>query len=103
MSPNRVKPLAAAVGLGAVAVALAISLDAGGGPPVHPVAGGSGDSATGTSFVEPTVPVMSIDPTNMSMGSTVTAAPATSLATSMASPTFKASPEPGCVNNGQCP
>ena len=29
--------------------------------------------------------------------------PATALATAAASPTYKASPEPGCVNNGQCP
>lgn len=98
------KPLAAAVGLAAVVVALGISVDTGGGTQAHPIAGGSGDSATGTSYVQPTVPAMSIDPTNMSMGATVTTtAPATALATVMASPTFKASPEPVCVNNGQCP
>jgi hypothetical protein len=98
------KPLAAALGLGAVVVALVIGVDARDGTQAHSVAGGSGDSATGTSYVQPTVPVMSIDPTNMSMGATVTAtAPTTALATAMASPTFKASPEPGCVNNGQCP
>jgi hypothetical protein len=68
------------------------------------VAGGSGDSATGTSFVSPVVPTMSVDPTAMKMGATATAAPpATTLATALASPTFKASPAPGCVNNGQCP
>jgi hypothetical protein len=30
-------------------------------------------------------------------------APATSLATALASPTLKASAAAGCVNNGQCP
>ena len=104
MGRTHAKPLAAALGLGAVVVALAISVDANGGAPAYSVAGGSGDSATGTSYVQPTVPAMLIDPTKMSMGATVTAkAPATALATEMASPTFKASPEPGCVNNGQCP
>jgi hypothetical protein len=29
--------------------------------------------------------------------------PATTLATMEASPTLKATPAPGCVNNGQCP
>ncbi|CAN5525885.1 hypothetical protein BH09ACT8_BH09ACT8_50600 [soil metagenome] len=105
MGPKRAKPFAATVGLGAVVVALVITAtEAGSSPPAYSVAGGSGDSVTGTSFVQPTVPAMDIDPTNMSMGATATAtAPATALATGMASPTFKASPEPGCVNNGQCP
>jgi hypothetical protein len=40
----------------------------------------------------------------MKLGGTATAAPpATTLATAMAAPTFKATPAPGCVNNGQCP
>jgi hypothetical protein len=29
--------------------------------------------------------------------------PAPTLATALASPTFKATAAPGCVNNGQCP
>jgi hypothetical protein len=40
----------------------------------------------------------------MKLGGTATAAPpATTLATAAASPTFKATAAPGCVNNGQCP
>jgi hypothetical protein len=68
------------------------------------VAGGSGDSATTTVYTQATVPAMSIDPTAMSLGRTFTAAPPPStLATAKASPALKASPAPGCVNNGQCP
>jgi hypothetical protein len=68
------------------------------------VAGGSGDSATGTSFVSPVVPTMKFDPTAMSMGATATAAPpASTMATSFAAPTLKAPAAAGCVNNGQCP
>jgi hypothetical protein len=68
------------------------------------VAGGSGDSATTTAYTQPTVPAMALNPTAMSLGSTVTAAPpASTLATAKASPTVKASPAPTCVNNGQCP
>ncbi|MET0703410.1 MAG: hypothetical protein ABWY93_27515 [Mycobacterium sp.] len=104
MNGKRAKPLGAVLGIGALAVAVVISIESGAGTPVSSVAGGSGDSATGTSFVQPTVKPMSINPTNMSMGPTVTAArPPTALATAVATPTYKAQPEPGCVNNGQCP
>jgi hypothetical protein len=95
-----------AAGLGSSAIIAAAILVA-----THPdapspqnLAGGSGDSATGTSYVSPVVPTMSVDPTAMKMGATATAAPpAATLATSFASPTLKASPAAGCVNNGQCP
>jgi hypothetical protein len=98
------KSLGAALGIGAFAVAVVVSVESGGSAPVHSVAGGSGDSATGTSFVQPTVKPMEVDPTDLSMGPTATAAvPATTLATALATPTYKAPPEPGCVNNGQCP
>jgi hypothetical protein len=104
MATEHAKPLAAALGLGAVVAAIVIGAQTGGGGLEHSVAGGSGDSATGTSYVQPTVPAMSVDPTNMNMGATATATvPASALATAAASPTYKASPEPGCVNNGQCP
>lgn len=104
MRTQRLTRLAAALGSSAVFVALGLVL-------THPdtaspqnVAGGSGDSATGTSFVSPVIPTMSINPTAMTMGATATAAPpATTLATSIASPTLKASAAAGCVNNGQCP
>jgi hypothetical protein len=47
---------------------------------------------------------MSVDPTAMNMVATATAAaPAATLATSVASPSLKASPAAGCVNNGQLP
>jgi hypothetical protein len=47
---------------------------------------------------------MNLNPTNMSTGATVTAAaPATTMATSVASPTYKATAAAGCVNDGQCP
>jgi hypothetical protein len=104
MSSTRVKSFAGLVGGSAVVAAIAVSL-------VHPgvqsnVAGGSGDSATTNTYASPTIPAMSVDPTGMSMGSTVTAAPpATTMAVSVASasPTFKATAAAGCVNNGQCP
>jgi hypothetical protein len=55
--------------------------------------GGSGDSATGTSYVQPNPPAMSFDPTAMNVGATATAgAPPTTLATSFAAPTLKATP-----------
>ena len=54
-------------------------------------------------YVSLTVPAMSVDPTAMNMGATATAAAqAATLATSVASPSLKASPVAGCVNNGQC-
>ena|SRR5215475_1083628 len=104
MRTQRLTRISAA--LGGVAVVMAVGLVV-----THPdaasprnVAGGSGDSATGTSYVSPVVPTMSIDPTAMKMGATATAvAPAETLATSFASPTLKSPPAAGCVNNGQCP
>jgi hypothetical protein len=59
---------------------------------------GSGNGATNTQFVQPTV-------TAMSFGATVTAAPATTvLQTSVASPTAKASALASeCTPTGQCP
>ena len=68
------------------------------------VAGGSGDSATTNVYTKPSVPAMKLNPTAMNLGGTATAGPpAATLATSKAVPTYKASPAPGCVNNGQCP
>jgi hypothetical protein len=70
----------------------------------HYVAGGSGDSATTTVYTQPQVPAMKLNPNAMNLGGTATAAaPAATLATSMAAPTYKATPAPECVNNGQCP
>ncbi len=103
MSITRAKMFSAAVGgcaLLAAALLNVIYTD----QPSSNVAGGSGDSATTTVYTQPKVPGMSLNPTAMKLGATATAAPpATTLATAVASPTFKASPAPGCVNNGQCP
>jgi hypothetical protein len=96
--------ISAALGGSAIIVAVGLVVTHPDSPSPRNVAGGSGDSATGTSYVSPVVPTMSVDPTAMTMGATATAAsPAATLATSVASPTLKASPAPGCVNNGQCP
>src|SRR3977135_1037824 len=103
----RAQPLTwflAGVDVSAIVTAFKLGLTHPGAPRQQNGAGGSGDSATGTAYVSPNVPTMSVDPTAMSMGGTATAAPpATTLATSFASPTLKASAAAGCVNNGQCP
>jgi hypothetical protein len=100
---HRIKSLAGCLGGAAVVTALAISFSAGTTAP-HAVAGGSGDSPTTNLTTQPSVPTMSVNPTAMSLGSTVTQSPAaTTLAVASASPTFKATAAAGCVNNGQCP
>jgi hypothetical protein len=103
MSVTRAKMFSAVVGgcaLLAAALLNVIYTD----QPSRTVAGGSGDSATTTVYTQPKVPAMTLNPTAMKLGGTATAAPpATTLATAEASPTFKATPAPGCVNNGQCP
>jgi|SRR5258705_13085577 hypothetical protein len=103
MSVTRAKMFSAAAGGCALLAAVLLNV-------THPdqtsrnVAGGSGDSATTTVYTQPKVPAMSLNPTAMKLGGTATAAPpATTLATAAASPTFKATAAPGCVNNGQCP
>ena len=103
MRTQRLTSLFAALGISAVIAAAAIVAAHPDAASPRNVAGGSGDSSTTGSYVSPTVPTMAFDPTAMSMGATATAGPATSLATSIASPTLKASAAAGCVNNGQCP
>jgi hypothetical protein len=104
MSAKFRKSVAAAVGAGAIVTAAVVvgatcTDDSGS----RSLAGGSGDSATGTSYVSPTVPTMALT-ANVTTAATMTAAPpVTTLAQIVASPTYKASPEPGCINNGQCP
>jgi hypothetical protein len=103
MNSKRAKLLAAVVGGGAAAASmvLGVTYDAAGS---HSLAGGSGDSSSGNTYVQPTVPQMAFDPTDLSTGVTATAAkPAPTLATELAAPTMKASAEATCVNNGQCP
>jgi hypothetical protein len=103
MNIGRAKMFSAAMGGCALFAALLLNV-------THPdqtwrwVAGGSGDSATTTVYTQPTIPGMSFNPTAMSTGATVKAAsPATTLVSSVASPTYKATAAAGCVNNGQCP
>jgi hypothetical protein len=104
MNVSRLKSVSAFVGAGAVAALVIFDVAHGTGAASHSVAGGSGDSATGTQYTSPTVPNMAFDPTDLSTGATVTAAKAAAtMATSFASPTLKASPAAGCTNNGQCP
>jgi hypothetical protein len=104
MRTQRLTWLSALLGGSAIIASVVLVLTHPDAPIPQNVAGGSGDSATGGTYVSPTVPAMSVDPTAMKMGATATAAPpAATLATSVASPTLKASPAAGCVNNGQCP
>ena len=104
MDAARKKSFALIVGLAAIVAAIGMCLVHSGVTAYGNLAGGSGDSYTGGTYTQPSVPAMSVDPTNMKMGATVTdTMPATALATMEASPTLKATPAPGCVNNGQCP
>ena len=104
MRTQRLTLFGAGLGISAITAAVVVTLTHPAAPGPQNLAGGSGDSATGTSYVSPVVPTMSIDPTALKMGATATAAaPAATLATSVASPTLKASAAAGCVNNGQCP
>jgi hypothetical protein len=103
MRSSRAKMFSAAIGGCAVLAALLLNV-------MHPnqtlrtVAGGSGDSSTTNVYTPPSIPAMSFNPTGMSLGATATAAaPATSLATAVASPAVKATAAAGCINNGQCP
>jgi len=89
----RLKTAAAMTGGGAILAAVTVSVTIPGSDDV--VAGGSGDSATGTQYTSPVVPAMSVNPTNMSLGATATATgPATSMV-SGASPTLTATKPSG--------
>ncbi len=104
MSGIRAKRFSFALGSGALLAGLLIVFGDYSGPTISQQAGGSGASSTTGTYASPVVPGMSVNPTGMSLGSTVTAAPAsTSVAVALASPSVKASPAAGCVNNGQCP
>lgn len=103
MSGIRVKGISAALGSGALLAAVLIDVGHS-DRTISEVAGGSGASSTTGTYIQPVVPAMSINPTAMSLGSTVRVAPvSTSIATALAAPSVKASPAAGCVNNGQCP
>ncbi|MEU0497829.1 hypothetical protein [Mycobacterium sp. NPDC006124] len=102
MTVERIKVLAATVGAGAV-VAAAVVSGFGAGAAPQAVAGGSGDSATDTSYVQPTASAMKLPSTVVQAPETTNEDAPTTLATPMAAPTYKATAAPGCVNNGQCP
>lgn len=97
-----VKRIGSTVAVCAVAAA-AVIVAVAGGPGPAALAKGSGASATTTSYVQPVVPGMTLETTTVDepVTSLPTAAPMEQ--TSDASPTLKATPAPGCVNNGQCP
>jgi hypothetical protein len=103
MRSSRAKMFSAAIGGCAVLAALLLNVlhpD----QTLRPQAAGSGDSSTTNVYTPPSIPVMSFNPTGMSLGSTATAAaPATSIATAVASPAAKATAAAGCLANGQCP
>jgi hypothetical protein len=100
---KRLKGIAAASASAAIITAVAIVGIRGNEPDHRQLAGGSGDSATGTSYVQPTLPTMSLASTTVDAATTVLPTAASTLVTALASPTYKASPAPECVNNGQCP
>ena len=103
MNVARIKSLAALSGMAAIGAAIGLNLGSATGANNN-VAGGSGDSSTVGGFTSPVIPAMSVDPTAMTLGATATAVPPqATMATEEATPTLKASPAPGCVNNGQCP
>ena len=98
MSVRRAKLAAAAVG-GAAAVGLAVGGGACSVPtPITGLRAGSGDSATATNYVPPSVSPMILTPA-MSTGQTVTPSSATT-AVAAASPTVTPSAAAPCANNG---
>jgi hypothetical protein len=93
---------ATALGLAAVAALVVIgAVNSGGSPSVILArSGGSGDSATTTNYLEPTVPAISTSAT-LSSGVTVTSSsPASAPATPSATPTVTPSSSTPCSNNG---
>jgi len=97
MHLTRVKAVASVVGGAAIVAAIALCVE---NPSTdNVVAGGSGDSATGTQYTSPVVPAMSIDPSNMSLGATATATTTTAIipaaSVALASPTLIASKPKG--------
>ncbi len=103
MTIKRVKVFAAAAAGTAIIAAGAIVTSSGADSNQVTVAGGSGDSATGTTYVQPSVTAMKLPSTTTETPVDVNDEAPTALATALASPTYKATPAPGCVNNGQCP
>jgi hypothetical protein len=103
MTVEEIKLVAATIGCGAVVAAVAVVASLGPSSQPISVAGGSGDSATGTTYVQPTASAMTLASTVVQRPEITNEAAPTTLGTPMAAPTYKATPAPGCVNNGQCP
>ena len=103
MTVERIKVVAASIACGALVVAGAVVSVMGPGAAPDVVAGGSGDSATNTSYVQPTASAMKLPSTVVDKPEITNEEAPTTLAIPMAAPTYKATPAPGCVNNGQCP
>lgn len=101
--PNRILKLTAAT-MGTAAVVAAAAIVSTSGPADHRTeAGGSGASATTTTYVQPIVSSMKLASTVVDTPVESTDAAPTALAVTLASPTLKATAAAGCVNNGQCP
>lgn len=103
MTVERIKLVAATMACGALVGAGAVVSVTSPGAAPDVVAGGSGDSATGTTYVQPTASAMKLPATTVQAPETTNEMAPTTLATPMAAPTYKATAAPGCVNNGQCP
>ena len=95
MGVTAMKSWAGLVGGGAVVAAAAVCLLHPGASASTDTASGSGDSATGTMYIQPVVPTMSMGASATAAVTPTVVTAAATLATSVASPTFKAAPPSG--------
>ncbi len=95
MRRSHLKVVAATIAGSAIIAAAAVVTGSGQDTDDHSVASGSGDSATGTNYVQPTIPAMTLASTTTDAPVTVVDAASTALATTEASPTYKAAPPSG--------
>jgi hypothetical protein len=104
MRIERLKSIVATMAGGAIIAAVAVVSYGGPATEQGNVArGGSGDSATGTRYVQPTVKQMTLASTTTVAATTTNDLAPMTLATAKASPTYKATAAPICVNDGICP
>jgi hypothetical protein len=100
MNVRRVKVLAAVIGSGAAIALTVIGVtDNDHGAPAANLAG-SGDAATSTNYLPPTVSHMVLTPTAMSTGATTAPTTPATAALVMATPTVTPSAAAPCANNG---
>jgi hypothetical protein len=95
MGVTAMKSWAAVAGGGAVVAAAAVCLLHPGASPPIDTASGSGDSATGTMYTQPVVPTMKMESSVTTVATPTVETAAATLATSVASPTYKAAPPSG--------